>query len=178
LFEEVDTILFGEFETILDKNDFSSAYFESSIYVDSNIDSFEEIAKSIIHEMFHALSSRKKQKFFFLNSLTGEFKSKRIQLMNILETFRYKVLPREDFEEIFYSKEFDDYLVNEIGYDNLANCTSGIFLSPYAATSFEDYVANGLESFFINERELLFRTSPELFDKINSFFATNNKRKI
>ena len=71
-----------------------------------------------------------------------------------------------DFGDIEYSEDFDLYLYKEVGYDEIGNLTSGLFYSPYAATSVSEYFANGLENFFLGNREYLKKISPQLTKKI------------
>ena len=74
-----------------------------------------------------------------------------------------------------YSAELDLYLYKEIGYENLASLTNGLFNSPYAATSIREYFANGFEEYFLGRREYLPKVSPQLFIKIEKIIGEENE---
>ena len=61
---------------------------------------------------------------------------------------------------------FDSFLHKEVGYSILENAAMGLFVSPYAATSLEEYWAVGFEDYFVGDREYLKKISPQLFNKI------------
>ena len=42
----------------------------------------------------------------------------------------------------------------------------GLFVSPYAATSLQEYFANGVENYFLDDRDYLRKISPVLTEKI------------
>ena len=52
-----------------------------------------------------------------------------------------------DFTE--YNKKFDNFFANEVGYPTLLSLTMGLFVSPYGATSIQEYFANGFEKYFL-----------------------------
>jgi hypothetical protein len=58
---------------------------------------------------------------------------------------------------------FDKYLYEEVGYPALHNMTAGLFCSPYAATSLREYFANGFEYYFVKNRQLVSKLSPQLY---------------
>ena len=63
--------------------------------------------------------------------------------------------------------EFDDFLLNKIGYDKLSILMQGLFISPYAATSLREYFATGFTEFFMQPDHRLLRTvSPVLYKKL------------
>ena len=64
------------------------------------------------------------------------------------------------------SIEFDNLLYKEIGYPILANLTSGLFVSPYGATSIREYFANAFEHYFLNDLTSVKLISPTAYDKI------------
>ena len=66
----------------------------------------------------------------------------------------------------------DDYLYQVVGYDRLNFIVSsyGLFASPYAATSLQEYFANGFEHFFLDDRKNLKECCPELYKKIEELY--------
>ena len=65
-----------------------------------------------------------------------------------------------------YNETFDNFLYKEVGYSKLGSAVMGLFVSPYAATSLEEYWAVGFEDYFVGDREYLKKISPQLFNKI------------
>ena len=68
---------------------------------------------------------------------------------------------------IEYSREFDEFLYKEVGYDKLTFFTMGLFASPYGATSYREYFANSFEHYFLNEPQYVKIVSPAVYDKID-----------
>ena len=100
--------------------------------------------------------------------LEKEFLNKRIQLYEILWSYDYKA-PKAFFIDLDYNTEFDDFLLNQVGYDKLALLMQGVFISPYAATSLREYFATGFTDFFMNKsRDDLKSVSPVLYNKLRS----------
>jgi hypothetical protein len=94
----------------------------------------------------------------------SEFAGKRKRLKAILEADGWDL--EQDFSNTEYDEELDSFLHQEIGYVKLGAYTSGLFVSPYAATSLQEYWAVGFEDYFIGDREYVRKISPQLFSKI------------
>jgi hypothetical protein len=94
----------------------------------------------------------------------SEFAGKRKRLKHILEADGWDI--EQDFSETEYNEELDLFLYQNIGYMNLGAYTSGLFVSPYAVTSLQEYWAVGFEDYFIGDREYVRKISPQLFSKI------------
>ena len=54
-------------------------------------------------------------------------------------------------------------MYEEVGYPALHTMTVGLFCSPYGATSLREYFANGFEFYFMKNRELVKKVSPQLY---------------
>ena len=79
------------------------------------------------------------------------------------------LLIKSFFIDLDYNTEFDDFLLNQVGYDKLALLMQGVFISPYAATSLREYFATGFTDFFMNKsRDDLKSVSPVLYNKLRS----------
>ena len=65
-----------------------------------------------------------------------------------------------------YNKKFDEFLANEVGYPTLLSITMGLFVSPYGATSIQEYFANGFEKYFLDSPQKVRDISPVLYSKI------------
>ena len=73
----------------------------------------------------------------------------------------------DDFVNTEYSEDFDQLLYKEVGYDRLTFFTMGLFVSPYGATSYREYFANGFENYFLNDPQYVKVVSPAVYDKID-----------
>jgi Mlc titration factor MtfA (ptsG expression regulator) len=76
--------------------------------------------------------------------------------------------PREMFFDTEYDQEFDQFLLDDIGYDKLSEILKGIMVTPYAATSLREYFATGFTEFYLypDSHNYLQKTSPELYKKL------------
>jgi len=163
MFDEIDEIFVGSFE----ENDSRAleAYYESgAIYVTNDMVTADDYVESIIHETAHSIEQARGFEIYGDQKVQEEFLGKRMTLKRTLDANGYDV--EADFTDIEYSEDFDLYLYKEVGYDEIGNLTSGLFYSPYAATSVNEYFANGLENFFLGNREYLKKISPQLTKKI------------
>ena len=79
----------------------------------------------------------------------------------------YKI-PEQMFMNTEYEEEFDMLLYQEIGYDKLSNIMTGVFITPYAATSLREYFASGFTEFYIHPdtHGFLQKVGPELYKKL------------
>jgi len=163
MFDEIDEIFVGSFE----ENDSRAleAYYESgAIYVTNDMVTADDYVESIIHETAHSVEQARGFEIYGDQKVQEEFLGKRMTLKRTLDTNGYDV--EADFADIEYSEDFDLYLYKEVGYDEIGNLTSGLFYSPYAATSVNEYFANGIENFFLGNRKYLKKISPQLTKKI------------
>ena len=63
--------------------------------------------------------------------------------------------------------ELDNFLFNELGYDNIIGLSTGLFSSPYSITSIREYFANGFQEYINGDRNYLKEISPNLYNKIH-----------
>ena len=96
--------------------------------------------------------------------LQSEFLAKRLRLRDMLGSEEQEYY--YDFSNTEYKLEFDEFLYQDIGYPKLRSLTNGLFHTPYAVTSLREYWASGIEDYFLGDKELIKRVSPELFRKI------------
>jgi len=164
LFEEIDDIFIGSF----DENDERAleAHYESgAIYITGDLPANSDYIENIVHEASHSLESARGLQIYGDKKIEFEFLGKRETLKRTLSSEKINISGL-DFSNPEYSEEFDLYLYKSVGYDNLNKLTSGLFASPYGATSLREYFANGFEEFFLGNRQHLKRISPQLFNKI------------
>ena len=163
MFDEIDEIFVGSF----DENDnraLEAHYEHGAIYITNDMVTIEDYVENIIHEAAHSIEQARGFEIYGDQKIQEEFLGKRMTLKRTLATNGHNT--DADFGEIEYSEDFDLYLYKEVGYDEIGNLTSGLFYSPYAATSVNEYFANGLENFFLGDREHLNKISPKLTKKI------------
>ena len=165
----VNKIKFGRFPN-LDKENYKSYYKDGTIYLSNQVDFVEDLLMNFFHELAHSFEKPYYEQIYEDGFLAKEFKNKRNQLKNVISMYEGGRTPPFDFNQINYSKELDDYLVNTIGYDKLWKYCSGIFTNPYAATSLREYFAAGFENWLKGEQEMLYRMSPVLYNKLRQFF--------
>lgn len=163
MFDEIDEIFVGSFEEN-DSRALEAHYESGAIYITNDMVTVDDYVESIIHETAHSIEQARGFEIYGDQKVQEEFLGKRMTLKRTLDSNGYDV--EADFTDIEYSEDFDLYLYKEVGYDEIGNLTSGLFYSPYAATSVNEYFANGLENFFLGSREYLKRVSPQLTKKI------------
>ena len=93
---------------------------------------------------------------------------KRKRLFDIFKAEGYNV-SISDFLNSDYSKEFDYFLYEDVGYPELASLVMGLFISPYAVTSLREYFASGFEEYFSGDLGAIKKISPQLVLKIEEF---------
>ena len=163
MFDEIDEIFVGSFEEN-DSRALEAHYESGAIYITNDMVTANDYVESIIHETAHSIEQARGFEIYGDQKVQEEFLGKRMALKRDLDANGYDV--NADFGDIEYSEDFDLYLYKEVGYDEIGNLTSGLFYSPYAATSVSEYFANGLENFFLGNREYLKKISPQLTRKI------------
>ena len=166
--EYVDTIIVGHFE-FLDDRDLDALYNDGSIYISSkNKEGELDIVDDIIHEIAHAVEENNLLEIYGDGQIEREFVGKRRRLFFLLKENGFdKEVEFYDFEKVDYEEPFDIFLYQEVSYALLENLTSGLFCSPYGATSLREYFANCFEYYFFNkDHSEVKMLSPEVYRKI------------
>mgnify|MGYP003679777509 FL=1 len=164
IFEEIDLIMVGE-NPYLDEKEIEAAYKDGAILIRSTLANNKDYIENILHEMAHSLEYQHGMLIYSDFKLEQEFLGKRERFYHLAHAEGYKVA-HSDFMNPEYSIEFDNLLYKEIGYEKLNSLLMGLFVSPYAATSLREYFANGVENYFLDDREYLRKISPVLTEKI------------
>ena len=158
----IDVVYIGNFPREL--KDRNALYSNGAIYMTSSEPTNFDMLENFVHEVAHSLET-KYGLFIYTDDLIGEFKNKRARLGAILDAHGYTINPHlYGFTE--YNKKFDNFLANEVGYPTLLSLTMGLFVSPYGATSIQEYFANGFEKYFLNNAQTVKDISPTLYRKI------------
>jgi hypothetical protein len=165
LLSEVEMIVIGWFEEF-EKRQLNAFYSDGCLYISPSQDNEADLLDDLVHETSHSLEEPYGYEIYGDKTLENEFLKKRLQLRHILWAHGYKA-PSDFFTETEYNLEFDDFLLNKVGYDKLSLLAQGIFINPYAATSLREYFATGFTDFFLNiDREVLKSISPILYAKL------------
>jgi len=161
LLHNVEVVYIGRFKELGDKN---ALYAHDGIYMSCDEPTNFDMLENFVHEVAHSLEPTYAQDIY-TDDLVNEFKGKRNTLFHILHSRGFYINPiLYSFTE--YNKKFDEFLANEVGYPTLLNLTMGLFVSPYGATSIQEYFANGFEKYFLDNPRRVRDVSPVLHRKI------------
>ena len=161
----IDMAYVGQFEEFEDRQT-NAAYKDGALYITNEQSDEDDMIDDIVHEMSHACEESYYSLIYSDGKIQNEFAGKRKKLFEILKAEEYKV-DIEDFLNIDFSKEFDEFLYQEVGYDKLTFFTMGLFVSPYGATSYREYFANGFEHYFLTNPQYVEVVSPAVYEKVD-----------
>ena len=168
LLESVEMIYIGKFPVLTGRN---AAYTDGAIYITNEEPTLYDMLENVIHEIAHSLEPQYGE-IIFSDALKSEFLSKRLKLKSILEANGY--VTSLDYKNMEYSRPFDTFLSQEVGYPTLLSLTMGLFISPYGATSLQEYFANGFEKYYLGDAEVIKDISPVLYNVLNTLHAESN----
>ena len=168
----LEGIYVGEFPELKDRK-IQAMFKDGAIYLSSFEDypevTEETIVNNIVHELAHMLEDNAYFDIYDDASVENEYVGKKKRLVDLL---RANKVSFHGMGKLFFSDEYvdelDDFLFNELGYDDLSALTPGLFLSPYSVTSIREYFANGFEEFINGDQHYLKEISPALFNKLES----------
>jgi hypothetical protein len=161
LLTNVEVVYVGNFKDLKGRN---AAFAHGAIYMTSAEPTNEDMLENFIHEVAHSLETEHGMNLY-TDDLRNEFVGKRERLRYMLSSQGYKINPlMYAFTE--YNEKFDNFLANEVGYPTLLTLTMGLFISPYGATSLQEYFANGFEKYFLDNPRTVRDISPVLYRKI------------
>ena len=163
LTKELDYIMISNSD-YLKNREVDSVYQDGIIYMSSQIEDNETALLSTVHEIAHSLEEAHPQ-IYEDETIETEFLGKRKKLYEILSAHGFD-LSGLDFFNAEYSEKFDDFLYLDVGYSLLRNLMSGLFLSPYAATSVREYFADAFEEYFVREQKSVKSISPAVYFKL------------
>ena len=162
----VDVVYIGEMRELNGRN---ATYHDGAIYMTNMEPTIDDMLENFIHEVAHSLESTFGTEIY-AQDLIDEFKGKRQKLFHILQAHGFNP-HKTHATHTEYSAQWDKYLSDVVGYPTLLNLTMGLFASPYAATSIQEYFANGFEKYYLEEPWDLKKVSPVLFDKIETVIS-------
>ena len=161
LFNGIDAIYIGQFKELQEKQ-VNAAYMDGALYVTNVQEDEQNMLEDIVHEIAHSIEDLANFSMYNSDKVPDEFIAKRLKLQKILESKGYNT-QKFNFTRLEYDEQFDKYLYEVVGYPALHSMTVGIFCSPYGATSLREYFANGFEYYFVKDRQLVKKISPQLF---------------
>ena len=166
LFENLDIIYIGQEKELIDR-ELEALYDSGAVYITNTLAENIDYIENIIHENAHAIEKAHGLLIYGDGRIQREFVGKRNRLFHIIKSQGYDVSDL-NYSESEYQQEIDDFLYQELGYNNVNYLINGLFLNPYAVTSISEYFASGLEKYLIDatKREQLRKLSPELTKKI------------
>ena len=168
----LDGIYVGEFDELKDRK-IQAMFKEGAIYLSSYKEfpdvTEDSIVEDITHELAHMLEDNAYFDIYHGGNIEKEYIGKKKRLVDLLRSndISFAGMGRLFFSED-YVDELDDFLFNNLGYDNLSTLTPGLFISPYAVTSIREYFATGFEEYISGNRTHLKEISPALYNKIES----------
>tara|TARA_R110000824_G_scaffold4779_4_gene22682 strand:+ start:5292 stop:5981 length:690 start_codon:yes stop_codon:yes gene_type:complete len=167
LLQNIEIIYVGDFPDLDGRN---AAYVDGAIYITNKEPTTHDILENVIHEIAHSIESTYGTQIYSDNKLQNEFLGKREKLKAILDSHGYE-FPEKYYINTEYTRAFDEFLSDSVGYPTLLSLTMGLFASPYGATSLKEYFANGFEKFYLGEPKLVKETSPVLYNTIARLYT-------
>tara|TARA_R110002020_G_scaffold37239_1_gene112449 strand:+ start:38148 stop:38846 length:699 start_codon:yes stop_codon:yes gene_type:complete len=167
LLSYIEYIFVGWFDEF-DERKINSFYKDGTIYISNFQDNEIDMIDDIIHEIAHSLEIPHGQEIYGDGKIEQEFIAKRKRLFYLLQADGYDIR-LNDFLNTEYDENFDQFLLQTVGYDKLSNYLAGLMINPYAATSIREYFASAFEEFYMEDQPAhLQKISPSLFKKINN----------
>ena len=172
LMKELDGIYVGDFPRLKDRN-IQAMLKDNVIYLSSYKEipdiTEESIVNDIVHECGHLLEDRLHYDIYEDKSIENEYVGKKKRLVGLL---RAGGVSFHGMGKLFFSSdmvdELDNFLFNELGYDNIIGLSTGLFSSPYSITSIREYFANGFQEYINGDRNYLKEISPNLYNRIHN----------
>ena len=159
----LDYILISKSNYMQDR-EVEAIYKDGIIYMTPEMEDANEALLSMVHEIAHLIEEEHPD-IYLDETIETEFIGKRNKLEQILIAHDIDT-QGQDFQKTEYCEKFDDFLYLQVGYPVLRGLASGLFLSPYAATSVREYFADAFEEYFIRDSKYVKLISPSVYFKI------------
>ena len=162
----IELVIVGQFDD-LNKRGVKAAFMDGAIYVTNDQSNLDDIFDDIVHEISHSVEKTHGSIIFSDGEVAKEYLGKKSRLIDLLKFDGHLVPP--EVEGLDYSKEFDEFLHFELGYEKSGNYTKGLFVDSYASVSLSEYFATGFESYYVDrDGASLKKISPALHEKIET----------
>ncbi len=159
----LDYILISKSNYMQDR-EVEAIYKDGIIYMTPEMEDTNEALLSMVHEIAHLIEEEHPD-IYLDETIETEFIGKRNKLDQILIAHDIDT-QGQAFQKTEYCEKFDDFLYLQVGYPVLRGLASGLFLSPYAATSVREYFADAFEEYFIRDSKYVKLISPSVYFKI------------
>tara|TARA_R110000824_G_scaffold101885_2_gene241902 strand:- start:406 stop:1062 length:657 start_codon:yes stop_codon:yes gene_type:complete len=163
---EVEMIIVGHFDEF-EQRDINAFYKDGALYISNFQSNNDDLLDDLVHETAHSLEEAYGYEIYGDGRIKQEFLSKRTHLYHILWEMGFKV-QQKLFTDVEYNQEFDEFLLQDVGYDKLSEILKGVFVTPYAATSLREYFATAFTEFYLHpdSHGYLKKVSPEVYKKL------------
>ena len=151
-----------------DTRNINAMFKDGVIYVSNQQDDVDDMVDDIIHEISHAVEEFYAMVLYSDGKIQNEFLGKRQRMKDILDSYGYIEDQDLPFDELEYSKNLDDFLYRDLGYDKLETLCLGLFVTPYAATSVREYFATAFEEYLLHNAGYVKRISPAVYAKLET----------
>lgn len=167
----VDVVYIGNF-SFFEKRKINALYSDGALYISNEQDSEDDFKDDFIHELGHAVEEKYQDLLYHDEAIKNEYFGKLKKLKNYI-VFEGIPLKNINFFNLSYNKEFDEYLLNDVGYEKLAGFAKNLFLDVYSITSLREYFSTGFEKYFLDNKVYLKSVCPYLYDKIGLLVHDN-----
>ncbi len=166
LLSDIEMVIVGWFKEF-EERDINAFYKDAILHISNEQDDINDMVDDIIHEVAHSVEELFGYDIYSDNKIKNEFLNKRARLHDELWSLGYKI-PKSYFKNVEYDIKFDNFLLNDVGYDKLNVICVGLFINAYAPTSLREYFATGFTDFYMrpDDHETLKKVSPKLYEKI------------
>ena len=166
--DNVEMIIVGKFDEFEERG-IHAFYKDGALHISNFQSDNDDMLDDLVHEPAHSIEEAYGYEIYADEKIKNEFLRKRFYLYDVLWNMGFKV-PREVFMEVEYNQEFDMFLLQDVGYDKLAEVAKGVFISPYAATSLREYFATAFTDFYMypDSHGYLQKVSPEVYKKLTA----------
>jgi len=174
---DLEGIYIGEFPELKNRK-IQAMVKDSAIYL-SSYEEFPEVTEDtivndIVHEVAHLLEDKAYFEIYNNNLIEKEYIGKKKRLIELL---RANNISFPGMGTLFFSEDYvdelDDFLFNNLGYDNLSILIAGLFLSPYSVVSVREYFATGFEEYIKGDSHHVEEICPALYAKIKILMETD-----
>ena len=170
----IDVVYIGDFSFLKDRK-ITAMYKDGGIYISNKQDSENGLINDIVHELSHAFEERYGDSLYSDEEIKNEYFGKLKKLKNYLAFEGYDI-KNINFFNVNYEKEFDNFLLNDVGYDKLSSFTNGLFLAPYSITSLREYLGRAFEEYFLGNLNYLKSVCPYVYIKLNNLIENTEKK--
>ena len=171
----IDVVYIGDFSFLNDRN-MNAMYKDGGVYISNQQDNEKDFIDDFVHELAHAVEERHGDFLYSDEQIKNEYFGKLKKLKNYL-AFDGHDIRNVNFFNTNYNENFDNFLLNDVGYDKLSSLTSGLFLAPYSITSLREYFARAFEEYFLGNINYLKNVCPYVYKKLHNLIENKDQER-